>query len=67
MLHAEILHRYYGYLAEHLEKKDARLVWAALVATSGAAMVLIGDYPTLYAKILALLAAALNLWIALSR
>ena len=67
LLHAEILHRYYGYLAEHLEKKDARLVWAALVATSGAAMVLIGDYPTLYAKILALLAAALNLWIALSR
>ncbi len=38
-----------------------------MVATSGAAFVLIGDFPTLYAKILALLAAALNLWIALSR
>ena len=38
-----------------------------VVATSGAAFVLIGDFPTLYAKILALLAAALNLWIALSR
>ena len=67
LLHAEILHRYYGYLAEHLEKKDTRLVWAALVATSGAAVVLIGDFPTVYAKILALLAAGLNLWIALSR
>ena len=65
--HAEMLHRYYGYLARKLSQRDRWIMWGALLLSSGAASLLFTGWHADIAKWLAVLAAALNLWGVTSR
>ena len=60
-MHADILHRYYGYLDDRLVRKDKWISVLALLFSSSAAAVLLADWPTGIAKVLALIVAGFNL------
>lgn len=66
LVHADILHRYYGYLADRLARRDKWISVLALLFSSSAAAVLLAEWPTAIAKVLALIVAGFNLWLTLS-
>ena len=65
--HAEMLHRYYGYLAGKLAQRDRWIALGALLLSSGTATILLVNWFPDVAKVFAGLAAALNLWLVISR
>ena len=65
--HAEMVHRYYGYLSGKLARRDRWIALGALLLSAGTVAILLVNWVPDIAKILAALAAALNLWLVISR
>ena len=65
--HAEMVHRYYGYLSGKLARRDRWIALGALLLSSGTVAILLVNWVPDIAKILAALAAALNLWLVINR
>ncbi len=66
MLHYESLQRYYTFVSMRLAGRRRRLAQTVLTASSGAAAALLAGVPLVVAQVLALVVAALTVWLELS-
>ena len=66
--HAEMLHRYYGYLSEKMTRRYHRVAFASLLFSSGTVSIIFIDWQQPEAlPFCAVITAALNLWMLVSR
>ena len=66
MLHYESLQRYYTFVSMRLATRRRRLAQTVLTASSGAAAALLAGVPMMVAQVLALVVAALTVWMELA-
>lgn len=66
LLHYESLQRYYTFVGELLAKREKQFSTAVISASSGAAIVLLAEMPTIVGQILAVAVAVLAVWLRLA-